>query len=308
MGGPVTSIVPGADDAGDILRPLEAEGGECFQRIGIVLLAGEDQIASLAGEFRFLLKQRGITPLHQPQHFFQLFRKSLGVVKAEHEGNALQFRFGIGQHMGLFIAHHLDAMLHLTQEPVGVGQAVARFCVDPFRLGQCGKRLLRCPHPERRHAAAGDELLRLGEELDLADAAAPEFDIMTLHRNRAMALMGVDLPLDGMNIGNRRVIEIFAEDERRQLAQEVLARLHVAGHRPRLDIGGAFPVLPPALVIKQRRFHGNGERRRAGVGPQPEIGAEDITIGGALLHDAHQTAHHASEILRRIIGIVHDAG
>ena len=38
----------------------------------------------------------------------------------------------------------------------------------------------------------------------------------------------------------------------------------------------------------QRRLDRDGERRRAGIGPQPQVGAEDIAVAGAVLQDAHQ--------------------
>ena len=92
-------------------------------------------------------------------------------------------------------------------------------------------------------AAAGDQLLGLHEELDLADAAAPELDVVARDRDLAVALMGMDPPLHGVDVGDRREVEIFAPDEGRELAQERFARVDVAGDRPRLDQGGALPVL-----------------------------------------------------------------
>ena len=39
---------------------------------------------------------------------------------------------------------------------------------------------------------------------------------------------------------------------------------------------------PGAFVIGERRQHRERERRRGGIGPQPQIGAEDIAVAGAL--------------------------
>ena len=47
----------------------------------------------------------------------------------------------------------------------------------------------------------------------------------------AVARIGVDLPLHGVNVGDRREVEIFAPDEGRKLAQELLAGRDVAGAR-----------------------------------------------------------------------------
>ncbi len=79
-------------------------------------------------------------------------------------------------------------------------------------------------------AAAGDQLLRLHEELDLADAAAPELDVVARHRDRAEAAVGVDLPLHGVDVGDGRIVEVLAPDEGRKILQERAPRLEIAGH------------------------------------------------------------------------------
>ena len=59
------------------------------------------------------------------------------------------------------------------------------------------------------------------------------------------------------------------------------AGLAVAGDRARLDQRRAFPVLPGALVIAQRRVdrHATSGVER-GSGPQPQIGAKNVAIPG----------------------------
>ena len=64
---------------------------------------------------------------------------------------------------------------------------------------------------------ARDQLLRLHEELDLADAAAPELDVVALDRDLVVALVGRHLALHRVHVGDRAVVEIFAPDERRDL-------------------------------------------------------------------------------------------
>ncbi len=76
---------------------------------------------------------------------------------------------------------------------------------------------------------AGDELLRLGEELDVANAPSPELDVVALDRDGAVPLVLMHPPLHGVNVGDRGEVEIFAPDEGRELAQELLARRHVTG-------------------------------------------------------------------------------
>ena len=73
-----------------------------------------------------------------------------------------------------------------------------------------------------------------------------------------------------------------------KLAQQRLAGRDVAGAGPRLDHGGALPVLSDALVVVERRRGRDRDLRRARIGPQPQIGAEHIAVGGALLQQLHQ--------------------
>ncbi len=116
----------------------------------------------------------------------------------------------------------------------------------------------------------------------------------------AMALVRVDLPLDRMDVGDRGEVEIFAPDEGRELVEEVLARVDVAGDGPRLDEGGALPVLADALVIGEGRLERDRDRRRAGVGPQPQIGAEDIAVRACAPHDLHDALGERARRARRL--------
>ena len=111
--------------------------------------------------------------------------------------------------------------------------------------------------------SAGNELLGLDEELDLADAAAAELDVVTFDRDLVVTAIGVDLPLHGVDIGDRGEVEIFAPDERRQLGEQLFARRDIAGARPRLDHRRALPVLSDALVIVERRGGRDGDLGRA---------------------------------------------
>ncbi len=80
-----------------------------------------------------------------------------------------------------------------------------------------------------------------------------------------------------------------------QLAQKPLAGDAVAGDRPRLDQRGALPILADAFVIGDRRRDRHRRRRRARVGAQPQIGAENIAVAGALLEHAHKIAREPAE-------------
>ena len=186
-------------------------------------------------------------------------------------------------------------MLDRAQEAIGLGQLPVRCGRDPAALLEARQRGERVGDAQLRLAAAGDQLLGLHEELDLADAAAADLDVVAGHGDGAEAVEGVDLPLHGVDVGDGREIQIFAPDVGRQLAKDGGARGDVAGHRAGLDEGGALPVLAEALVVVERSLGGDRERRGAGIGPQAQIGAEHIAVAGALREQAHEIAREAHE-------------
>src|SRR5690606_12695403 len=104
--------------------------------------------------------------------------------------------------------------------------------VDPSAGGKRIERRQRLPAAQFGVASARHELLGLGEELDLADAAAPELDVVTFDRDILVAAIGVDLALERLDLGHRREVEILPPDERHELTQEGLARRDVAGAGP----------------------------------------------------------------------------
>ena len=180
-----------------------------------------------------------------------------------------------GQRMRLLVVDHLQAVLDAAQEAIRLGElrARSRRRSMPRATSPCSARQ-RAAHPQIRLPSARDKLLRLHEKFDLADAAAPELQIVPLDGDLGMALMRVDLALHGVNVGDGGVVEIFAPDIRAERAQQLLARRDVARHGARLDERRALPVLAEGLVIMQRGVHGQRDLRGAGIGTQPQIGAE----------------------------------
>ena len=114
--------------------------------------------------------------------------------------------------MGLLVVEHLQAVFEAAQKAIGLGHLIGGLPGDPFARGEPVQRVERGADAQVRLPPAGDELLRLHEEFDLADAAPPELQIMALDRDPRMALMRVDLPLHGVNVGDGGVVEIFPPD------------------------------------------------------------------------------------------------
>ena len=155
-------------------------------------------------------------------------------VKAEKAREALKL-FSLGrQRLRLLVIHHLQAMLDRAQKTIGVLHVVARLGVDPAVVAKLVERRQRVAVAQVRITAAGDQLLGLREELDLADAAAAELDVVPLDRNLAMAAIGVDLPLHRVHVGDGGEVEILSPDERREFVENRLASRDVAGAGTRL--------------------------------------------------------------------------
>src|SRR3954453_5893151 len=140
-------------------------------------------------------------------------RERITVLITEKTCKALELGAIRRQSLRLLVVDHLQPVLDRAQEAIRRCQIVARGGIDPaflFELAQRGERL---PSAQGGIASAGDQLLRLREELDFANAAAAELDVVTLNRDLAVSAIGVDLPFHRMHVRERDEIEIFAPDE-----------------------------------------------------------------------------------------------
>ena len=287
--------MPAADGGGDRGAVLEAELAQGPHRIRIVVRAGEDEAAAGPGESRGFLEQLGVMVLDIAEMVQQRLGERRAVRMAAEAGDRLQLLAGGGQGLGLAVVDHLQPVLDMAQIAIGGDHRRAGGRCDAAGGDQGVDRLAGRRRAQLGLAAAPDQLLGLGEELDLADAAAAQLDVVAGDGDLAMALHRLDLALDGMDVLDRGEIEILAPDEGAQMAQEFRPRLRIAGDGARLDHGGAFPILPHALVIGLGGEHRHGERRRARIGTQPQIGAEDIAVLRMVLQQPHEIAHDAHE-------------
>ncbi len=128
--------------------------------------------------------------------------------------------------MRLLVGDHLHAMLEASQEVIGALQLGADLRLDPAALDQPLQRDECFAFAQILLTSAGDQLLGLDEELDLANAAAAELDVVAGDADAAEAAEGMDLALHGVDVGDGGEVEIAAPDERRQFLEE-------APHRPR---------------------------------------------------------------------------
>ena len=157
---------------------------------------------------------------------------------------------GRGQRMGLLIGDHLQPMFNLAQHPVMRGQTGRIIGIDPARRGQPGQPVTGAAHPQVRVTPACDQLPGLGEKLDLADPAAPQFQVVPGQGERAMQpLVVADPQPHVMRILDGGKIKVLAPDKRAQRIQKPLPRRDIARASPRLDIGRTFPGPAHAFII-----------------------------------------------------------
>ncbi len=275
-------------------RVAEPEPAQRLERFRVVGRAGEDKAADLGGEVGALLEQQRVMRLDLVRVTAQSFLEGFEVGKAAELGEARQ-RLGVGRKpLRLLVRDHLQAVLDRAKEAVGVGQLVARLRRDPTLVVERDEHVEGALPAQGGAPAAEDELLRLHEELDLADAAASELDVVTGDGDLVVPAHRVDLPLHGVNVGDRGEVEILAPDERREILEEALAEGEVAGDGPRLDQRGPLPVLANRLVVGVGGAERHRDRRRAGVGTQAVIDAMDVAVRRPLPQQLGEIARQAA--------------
>ena len=106
-----------------------------------------------------------------------IFKPGCVFVSAE-AGDMFQC-LGIGrQTMGLRILQHLQAMLNRAKEDIGLSHFESHCLADHPRLRQILKGATCGRIAQRRISAAGDQLLGLHEEFNLANTPKTKFQIV----------------------------------------------------------------------------------------------------------------------------------
>ena len=222
-------MVPAAHRLEHLLGPRVSHLFQSGDGGRIVLLAGKDHVDSAGRQRGAVLEKRRIVALHRLQPPRQLVRKCVDVRVAAEQGEAREPRRIVGNLVRLLVGHHLQPVLDAAQKDIGFAEIARDLTFDPPPRGEPAQRLQRLRHAQVRLAPTGDQLLRLHEELDLADAAAAELDVVAGDRDRAEAAVGVDLPLHGVNVGDGRKVEVLAPDEGRKLVEELATGVEIAG-------------------------------------------------------------------------------
>ena len=166
--------------------------------------------------------------------------------------------------MKLAVVDHLHAVLDRPQDGIGVGQRNALVGADPARRGEPRQRIARRRRPQRRIAAAMDQLVDLREELDLANAAAPALEVEAGAERLPLRMMVANAPRDAANLADRAEIERAAPDERPDRLEKCVAQRGVATCLACLDEGRALPGKRERLIIGNGCLDRQRDRRRLG--------------------------------------------
>ncbi len=159
--------------------------------------------------------------------------------------------------MRLAVLPGLDAILGQAQEPVGGGQlghGIGR--EQPLGTEQRKHRLDRA-YLQVRIAAAANELKRLADELDLANTARAELDVV----GHALALeFAVDQGLEVAQGFDSAEVQIAPVNKGPQHGHQLGDGAGLAGHGPRLGHGVALPLPRLGVVIAFHGVEAHGQR------------------------------------------------
>src|SRR5262249_40435209 len=139
------------------------------------------------------------------------------------------------------------------------------------------------------------ELECLDDELDLADAAAPELDV---GRFAALGTDGaVDLRLHRPDGRDNACVESRTVDGLARQAAEARADRLVAGRDARLDERLPLPQLGALTVVGAIAVEREDDRTHPALGPQAQVDAEHVALVGDLLEQRDQLAADAREVV-----------
>jgi hypothetical protein len=128
------------------------------------------------------------------------------------------------QGMGLLVGDHLQPVFEHAQPVVALAHDHRIAIGDDPGLGQGIERGARAAQAQRRVAPAVDQLVGLGEEFDLADAAAPALEIVARPHDLPGGIVVADARGQSPDLGNRPEIEAAPPDKRADRVEKGLPR------------------------------------------------------------------------------------
>ena len=198
--------------------------------------------------------------------------------------------------MCLRVVDVLQAVFEPAQEFIRLEQL--RLAVERQQAARDEQRqhLERWPDLQRRVAAAANQLEDLGHELDFADAAGAELDVVGHVLARDLA---ADLSVQVAHGIDRAKIEVLAEDEGARDAFELgipgCLQVVAGVHDARLDPGVTLPLAALGDQVVFERDDRAHERPGIAIRPQTHVDAKDLAIAGDLAERADQPLAETGE-------------
>ncbi len=245
---------------------------------------------------------------HQISMGFQCGQKR-GACLSHAGGNGSDALIAYGQAVGLLVALHLQPVLDRAQEDIGIGQPVALHWCQTTTAHQFVEHI-QCLHDAQARLLSGEQqLMALGKELELTNAAAVELDVIAMPWVVLMPpLLQVDLALDRFHVLDGGKVAARTPDPLSEGFHQAAGHWRVGNNRTRLNHRGPFPVQRLCVVIGNRTGGGDSERGRCRVGPQAQISPEDIAIDCTLLQQVDQVAGQSGENLWRVVAVYRRGG
>ena len=262
-------------------RFVVAERGQAGgDRVQVVELIGQGRGVRVFVRF-FLVGEDGIELLgHVVALFAQRLQQRGFALVAHHARHRQPVVLAHRQGMGLGVFQVLHAVLEIAQEGIGLQQAFDRLVRQQLALGQQAQGGAGRALAQGRIASAADQLEYLGQELDLADAAAPQFYIVAALGMQALLALhfGADLGVHGADRVDHAEIEVTAEHEGPHDGVQRRDIFRLAGDGARLDPGIALPLAALDDQVFLHHAQAGRQRARFAVGAQRHVDPEREAI------------------------------
>ena len=207
----------------------------------------------------------------------------------------------VGYNCAHFGKWHLSSSFDGSQPTVSGGKALRDLRFETAFTRQHCQSVKRCRLTQARLAAAVDQLLHLGEELRLTDAAAAALEVIAGAERLALRIMVADADADVADFVDGAEVERAPPDERLYFLQKTLAQRLVTGAGAGADERRALPRQSLRFIIGNRGIDRQRDRRHFGRRPEAHVDARDIAVLGPLLQQLDQPPGDANRGLPRLV-------
>ena len=224
---------------------------------------------------------------HRRHMRFEQAKQGRTILKAMQACHAIE-RFGLsGQGVGLLVIDHLEAVFDRPVEPVCIDQRPGIFSSNLPGGSQSRQRVDCRGRPQRGVPPAMNELVDLGKEFALANAAATAFQVEAGAERLPPGIMVPDPAGHATNLTDRTEIQPPTPDKWPYDVKKTLPQPDVTRTGPGPDERRPLPRQCARFIIGNGRIDRQRNRRHFGIGPQPQVNTEDIPVAVAGLHDLH---------------------